>query len=279
MVQLVQIHSLALLNISDQLSRKISGKIGVLLGNVIDDTVVIAACLEIKANQMIIDWEHLHKQLSLMKVVQPQYKLIGVYNINEDTTPNQDTKSLVDQFQSFSPLIYVVFGNRNLSNEDEFTSSYDYVTHTRLQTSMKTSSVESIVTNTINSHQYYSRDPLPSNNDEISEGINTSLEQLELKVRKILTYNPQEHSLKQSLELNNSITHLANKLRSFKELNVELNDNTEFPTTQLSLLTSQLSALDNLKAQIATNIIRCGMNSRSQSQASQFSFGIKDSQI
>lgn len=272
MVRLVQIHPLALLNVSDQLSRKITGKIGVLLGNETEDTVVVATCLEIKTNGTVIDWEHLHKQLDLMKVVQPQYKLIGVYNISDETNPNQDTKSLIDQFRSFSPVVYVVFGYKNLSNDDDFIRCYDFNTQTLVQTSIKTSNVESIVTNTISNHQYYSRDPMPSNNDSSAVGITKSLEQLELKVRKILEYDP----LQQRLEINNGITHLANKLRSFKELNIELNDNVEYLTTELSLLTSQLSALDNLKVQISTNIIRGGINSRSQSQASQYGYVVRE---
>lgn len=274
MSQIAQINSLALLNVSDDISRKRDGKFGVLLGTIRDEIIIVATTFELKLKENLVDWEHLHKQLTLSSTVLPQYKLVGLYQISDRPEPNNSTFSILEQFVDSTPFIYTIFGfshNQNgtkITEQNNYVKSFNYATHEPVQTVIHTNSIESAATSTIVNSKHYT-DESKESDDTHNEGLRFSIEQLEQKVEKLLSFKVETDNLSKSLEINNLITHLSNKLNSFKNLQIDATDDLSYQSSQLSLLTSQLTALENLKANICKNIIRFGLNNRAVNQINQ----------
>lgn len=244
----VQVSSVALLQVSDQISRNQSSY-GVLVGKKGED-IAIARALPLKLNKTLVDWNHLHKHLTLTKTSLPQYELIGVYHINDDTTVTEEALQVFEQFVSSLPSIYAVF---TPSSE---VASFDFNTQTPLHTIINASLVESIATNSIANHRQYAEDAVLGD----SEGLVISVDQLEKKVRAIVArLDAGDYSQEQL----NKVVLLANKVEAFKRLNHPAEDPLLLYATNLALLTTQLNSLDHLKSQIKKNIVRYGMNSRS----------------
>lgn len=267
MVELIQINSLALLNVSDHISREKTGKYGVLLGtkNESNDSITIGTSFEVNFDGGSIDWNHLNKKISLMDTVLPQYRLIGLYQINENISPNDETKLMIEQFASSNILIYVIFGlNRT---DDQIAKAYTVDDLSPINTRIQTTFIESAATSTIINHQYYSNQLEKSNQLPIKDdGLSISLNQLESKMEKILNCLDTLPDDKK-FETHKLVVHLSNRLKSYDPKSELSGFNSKAQSIQLSILTSQLAAIDNLNYQISKNLKSYGINSRSQSQS------------
>ncbi|CUM57580.1 unnamed protein product [Debaryomyces tyrocola] len=291
-IHTVQVHSIALFNISDHITRREKSKFGVLLGTTDKAVITVTTSFELLFdNDLDINTEFLKKRLDQFKAVLPQYSMVGFYQLINERVPNSATVSVLNQLQAFQRLTWtretpvvltlINMGSFHNAEDSEPFKSFLYENEpVSLRTSILANETENIATSTIVNHSNYfsseiSRDVNDINNDfkldKYNEELSVSVNQLHTKVESILEYlqhrpsGSDPRNLEQEIKMHNLITCLSSKIVTFQRNHTSANHNEQLQTTQLSLLTAQLLALDNLKSQIAKNIIRFSIHTNSQS--------------
>lgn len=281
-IDTIQLHSVALLNISDHITRHLPTQFGILLGMVENHDAIVHTSIEIVFNDSgSIDLEYLTKRLKQFEIVNPTYIPIGLYGFT-------DEKHIVENvFQQLKTVVgetltCTIIHIRDMEKVEEHNIKslpfYSYVGdfHHPIKTILSTSESEYIATTTaVNNKSYFTNDRA---NDEFSgdvpmsqytENVSISVNHLHDKLQKVILYlqslgtlegkSPQE--VEKIIDINNKVVHLANKINNASKhqqsFNVNLNERLQTPT--LSLLTDQLAALEGLKTQIARIVIKDGM--------------------
>ncbi|EGW33554.1 uncharacterized protein SPAPADRAFT_60893 [Spathaspora passalidarum NRRL Y-27907] len=289
---LIQLHPVVLFNISDIISRENNSPVGVLLGHAEGENLVVKSSFEIVQDYDAVDLEYLYKRFNQFKVVFPQCKVIGIYQIlaedegSNDLVADAFTISVVQQIQQFvsayeiptdGPLFYTIFDKSNLKHYQHGTSklfkSYTFETSQPLRTIISTTDTESIAASTIQKNKNYfanskekeSRIPQNIPVAKHTAELTTSLNQLQERVVKILTYLEQERGLPETREarqekinIENMIVHLSNKLTSFKQTSQSGSDAitlTKLQASNLALLTKQLTLLEQQKVATTKSIL------------------------
>lgn len=282
-IETIQLHSVTLLNISDHITRSLSTQFGILLGTINNHDAVAHTSFEIIFNDSgSIDLEYLHKRLKQFQIVNPQYVLIGVYGFSNEhhiiENVYEQMKSVVNEYPLTCTIIHV---NEVEKIEDHNIKSLPFQSYLNdfqhpIKTILSTSESEYIATTTaVNNRNYFTNE---SAKDEFSndlpmsqykENVSAAVNHLHDKLQKLIQYlrtvetfeGKSPEYIEKTIEINNKIVHLANKIDNSskynQQLGVDLNEKLQTPT--LSLLTDQLAALEGLKSQIAKIIIRDGM--------------------
>ncbi|ODV79696.1 uncharacterized protein CANTADRAFT_25590 [Suhomyces tanzawaensis NRRL Y-17324] len=272
----VELHSLVLFNVSDHIVRGSEGKFGVLLGVDDGNQIVVHTSFETLVVASTIDQEYLQRRLDQFRTVNPAYHIVGIYNINNSTSLNSLTISIVEQTKQCiginGALICSVFDSNELRSKESTAAFQSYLLGTLepLKTVVRTNESEFIATTTAVNHQEYSgstaADEGPSN-VEHKENMAMTVNQLNEKVLKVIQYletsseaKTTEDSAKRN-EINRLVVHLSNKLDTIKRMGSDRSnaDQVTLQTAQLSLLTEQLTILDNLKAQITKHVVWHGL--------------------
>ncbi|KAK6204453.1 uncharacterized protein RJT21DRAFT_116877 [Scheffersomyces amazonensis] len=283
-IESIGIHPTALLNISDSASRNAGSKFGILLGKHNSTNVVIHTAYEILfEDKHLIDIEYNLKRYDQFKVVLPEYSFVGIYQINNDSLFLDEFSS--NAFAQVSQLMKdvipttVLIFNRQASEHQSAIQAY--VEGIPTKTYIINSESEFVATSTIANHKVYHT--VQKNVDEDEDLINDtgvnplhgsiklSVDQLQERIQRILDFleSAQQNSSRLSqeekitlIQINNKVVYLSNKLTTFREASaVKGGDSHNVQSSQLSLITEQLIALDNLKLQIGKNIVRFGMQS------------------
>lgn len=290
-IHTVQLHSIVLFNLSDHITRQEKSKFGVLLGTSDKTTITVTTSFELLFDHDLdINREFLKKRLEQFKAVLPQYTMIGFYQLINERVPNSATLSVLNQIRDYqrttseqvTPIVFTLINMNNFHNM-EYSEPFKSFLYGResvpLRTSVLANETESIATSTIVNHPNYfsseiSRDANDINNDfkldKYNEELSVSVNQLHNKVESIIKYlqhrpSGKQRSLEQEIKIHNLITNLSSKIVSFQRNHTTVDHNEQLQATQLSLLTAQLLALDNLKTQIAKNIIRFSIHTNPQS--------------
>lgn len=286
-INTVQLHSITLLNLSDHATRHQRGKFGILLGNYAKNSVSVSTSFELLFDHDLdINSEFLQKRLDQFNAVLPQYGMVGVYQLVDELSPNSATLSVLEQIHSFQnimttqtlQIVCTLVDVSKFAAPEETGPFRSFVHHNELvpvHTVIQANDTENIATSTIANHPNYftaevNKDPNDINNDfkqgKFKEDLSMAVDQLYARVATILEYlqkrrpGSETGDAEQEAQLHNLITHLSNKIISFQQKHDTIDYNDQLQTTQLSLLTGQLLALDNLKSQIAKNIIRSSIH-------------------
>ncbi|CAH2355476.1 hypothetical protein CLIB1423_27S00452 [[Candida] railenensis] len=293
----VNLHSVLLFNLADQLSRN-SSEFGILLGTKTDDNVTsIHTSFEIlinrssqNGNEVVVDLSFLQKRYEQFQIVLPNYHVVGVYQMNT-LEPTYITNSILNQISAHipNPEFVVLFYNGEKS-----LSAYPYNGENILNTAQKiqlnilaNDEIEKISTFTIANHSQYTGSThaggpkeAVSTSTRLADHykiLSGSVDQLTKRVEKILKY-VQENILVPSSsssfasdesyatysKLQNLITHLSNKVEEITSLGktdpnlVGNNVEAQLLSSKLSLLNSQMTSLESLRATVTKQIIRAG---------------------
>lgn len=289
-INIVQLHSTVLFNISDHITRQSDTKFGVLLGTTDKNTVIVKTSFELLFDrESNLNEGFLVKRMGQFSTVFPQYYMVGFYQLKRDLIPSADTLSVFGQIMRYQKLtsvlpVPVMF---TLINSDSFNNPqkcepfksylYDKIA-IPLHTTILTNETENISNATItNFPNYFSsdvtRDANDINNDfkleRYNEELSISVNQLYSKVELIIKYLQNRlvdvESMEKEVRINNLITHLSSMIHSLQKTHTIADNKEQVQTTKLSLLTAQLLALDNLQSQIAKNIIRFSIHTNPQS--------------
>ncbi|CUM57058.1 uncharacterized protein AC631_05986 [Debaryomyces fabryi] len=291
-ISTVQLHSIALFNLSDHITRQEKSKFGILLGTTDKTTITVTTSFELLFdNDLDISTEFLKKRLDQFNAVLPQYTMVGFYQLINEQDPNSATLSVLRQLQDYQKrtsvqekhLIFTLINMGKFHNAEGAEPFKSFLHENRslpLRTSILANETENIATSTIVNHPNYfsseiSRDANDINNDfkldKHNEELSVSVNQLHAKVESIIKYlqhRPKDNeskNLEQEIKTHNLIGHLSSKIVSFQRNHASGDHSVQLQATQLSLLTAQLLALDNLKSQIAKNIIRFSIHTNPQS--------------
>ncbi|KAI5953837.1 hypothetical protein CANMA_004675 [Candida margitis] len=154
----VELHSKFLLNLSDIEARKIDLNFGVLLGLQDRDKFIIATSFEIINSNNTIDYEFLYKRYNQLKLVYPEFTILGIYHMSES---NSSTIAMSQEVQSCSKSydiainphqIYVTY---NKDDKEHPFKSYSANDSHMLQTTIAISETENITASTIDKHKIY----------------------------------------------------------------------------------------------------------------------------
>lgn len=255
----VHIHPVALISVADHTARSQESPFGVLLGHTTDNGIFVCNSFNLKFQNGALDLGFFHRKLSLTKTVLPQLEFLGVYEITTDLDHTASMTSFASQL-SDEWVVNVAFPS---SNECDTFLAYLRGSTKPVRSVVTTNEIDAVAAATIINHRYYSDDK-QATEDANNNGLVLSVDQLHQKVARIVTH--QSQNTPESFEAERLITYLANKVAAFKNLSeCDADYNHQLQTAHLSVLTSQLSALDSLKSQVSKNIIKHGMNSRAQS--------------
>lgn len=290
-INTVQLHSITLFNLSDHITRQEKSKFGALLGTTDKTTITVTTSFELLFdNDLDINTEFLKERLDQFNAVLPQYSMVGFYQLIDKQEPNSATLAVLNQLQTYQRrtstqerhLIFTLVNMgsfHNVEDAEPFKSFLHKNEPLPLHTLILANETENIATSTIVNHPNYfsseiSRDANDINNDfkldKQNEELSVSVNQLHAKVESIIKYlqhrpnGNESKNLEQEIKMHNLIGHLSSKIASFQRNHVSGDHSIQLQATQLSLLTAQLLALDNLKSQIAKNIIRFSIHTNPQ---------------
>lgn len=296
----VNLHSVLLFNLADQLSRN-SSEFGILLGTKTDDNVTsIHTSFEILVNrsgpngiEVVVDLSFLQKRYEQFQIVLPNFHVVGVYQMNT-LEPTNVTNSILNQIGAHipNPEFVVLFYNGEKS-----LCAYPYNGENILNTSQKiqmnilaNDEIEKISTFTIANHSQYTGSThsggpkeAVSTSTQLADRykiLSGSVDQLTTRVEKILRYvqenilvpssssssssSASDESYATYVKLQNLITHLSSKVEEITSLRhtgpspVENNVEAQLLSSKLSLLNSQMTSLETLRATVTKQIIRAG---------------------
>lgn len=269
----VRVHSLALFGISGSAS---SSRVGVLLGQNDRDSVQVVTSFELQVSNnsdglTVIDQEFYNTRLHQFKTVLPHLEKVGIYHVVD---ANVNSSPIIQQSlcQQLHADLLLVVNNAN-SNNKEFVKSY-YKSEL-VNSNIVSDEIETISINTISKHQHYSQDrKLDLNLIDLSDykqTISTSVDQLHHRVESIIAYcnsnRSQRADLSSTIEVNNLIGQLVKKINYLKTNHEKIQDpnevNEKLLSNELSLITTQLLALEKLRSQIDQNAIKILRNSSS----------------
>lgn len=255
-LNLVQLHSSILFNISDSIARSQSTTssqptegVGIFLGyNTNDQTTVIASYELVTTTTNNIDLEYLYKRFIQFKAVSPNCSIVGFYQIKDtpnETESNADTSTIIflqqiqqalisfDIEHSNSPF-YIVFKPHDIKNyqhgKTQIFQSYSCENFQPIKTIIDSTETENIATSTISKHKKYfttsKQDNAILSNVSVAQHtreLANTLDQLHERMQKILQYLEEletceePDAIRTRIHINNSIVHLANMVASFKQ--------------------------------------------------------------
>lgn len=230
----VYVKGVVLFAISDHRARKLPFKFGALVGNNSQADTIVTGAIDIKTDAAgVVDFDYLHKRLSLLLAVSSNAKLVGLY-----CTEDADFDALLNQFanhQDKVPGICVTLGG-----EPNLLKCIDSVSKDPLPVTILPGESEEIATSTVHNHANYSTEN-PDIFQNTEETLMLSLEQLEQLMRKILA-TPSQGS-----NYDRTLVYLANLVAGYKQ---EKGTNYELYTSQLSLITNELLMINGLESQL-----------------------------
>lgn len=240
----VHFKAAALLSMSDKQARKSKLQFGALVGSVSKSDIYVTDAFDLRTDgNNIVDFEYLHKRLTLLLAVSNNANLVGLYSIEET-----DFESILTQFQNEghnTPAICVT-----TTTDIAHLRCVDSLSNDQISVTIRPGETEEIATSTVHNHANYSKEE-PELVENGEESLLLSLNQLELLTRKILA------SSKVSSETDRNLVHLANLVANYKA-EEGLNDwksNHELLTSQLCLLDNQLAAINGAENQVARHIM------------------------
>ncbi|KAK6454626.1 uncharacterized protein RJT20DRAFT_130815 [Scheffersomyces xylosifermentans] len=294
---IISVHSVTLLNISDHVTRQSNTNFGVLVGRVTDGNCVVHTSFELlfEKDNTTIDMHYLYKRFVQFKTVLPQYTIVGLYHIRDNLAPDDTTLDAMTQLQGINDALkkYANSGEESstsfyvIVNPKDFREVHDkqvdalplqgylFPENWTVTTVISSNESENIATYTVaNNKDYFSTEKskdVTSNeittaqsNKEIAVSINHLQEKL-VKILQYVEYVTTSESIphvdiERTIELNNLVVHLANRLEAFKDGAIREDLSEKLQSSQLGLLTEQIIALDTLRKQIARSIVSYGIN-------------------
>ncbi|KAG7663388.1 uncharacterized protein J8A68_003040 [[Candida] subhashii] len=285
-INLIQLHSSILFNISDSIIRSISRAeiVGIFLGYVENEQATITGSFEIVKTSTNIDLEYLYKRYIQFKAVSPNSYVLGFYQIKDSTNSDEiaDTSTIIvlQQIQQaltafeidyVGSLFYIVFKPNDIKNYEhgktQVFQSYSCEDFHPIRTIIDSTETENIATTTITKHKKYfttsKQDDSILENSSVAKHtreLANTLNQLVDRMSRILKFLeeskpeiPTQESMQVRIQINNSIVHLSNKLASFNQStreNSSVANGTlsKLQAAQLGFITEQLTLLERLKA-------------------------------
>lgn len=231
----VYVKAVVLFAISDQRARILPFKFGALVGHTSKADTIVTDAIDIKTDAAAaVDFDYLHKRLSLLLAVSPNTKLIGLY-----CTGDADFDVILNQFTNFQDSVPSIC--LSLGEDSKSLKCIDSASKDTVAVSILPGESEQIATATIHNHPNYStEDPELFQNTE--EKLMLSLEQLEQRMRMILS-SPSRGS-----DYDRTLVYLAKLVAGYKQ-DADSTDY-ELYTSNLSLLTNQLLMINGVDSQL-----------------------------
>lgn len=254
----VRVHSLCVMNVGDHLSRA-NGAFGVLLGFRKGQEVVVCNLFGIVVNDGNVDQGYLHSRCGQFSTVLPDLAIVGIYHVTPEV--NSLSYSVLGQVGKFvggcnggQDLVVVKFcGDSGVGVQYS-----SYVSTREVPTMIVSNDSERIAALTAVNNANYTgpATKLQSGVNAHQEKVSSAVNQLDTTMATILRWvnNDTNVDLKKRIEINNQIVHLASKLQPFKYGGPDTL--LQLQTSQLALLTEQLTALEAVKLEIGKNITR-----------------------
>ncbi|ABN64787.2 predicted protein [Scheffersomyces stipitis CBS 6054] len=265
----LQLHSVTLLNIADHVTRESDTAFGVLVGRVSDScTVYTSFELLLDSTNTSIDNDYLYRRCTQFTTVLPHYSVVGLYHIGSLSSQNE--KMIQDMMNQFSQFIKN-FSENSSKNEP-------------VATVLCASESENIASTTVANYKtYFTTETDKAAADDFSrqkhnKEIGDTLVHLSNKVERILQYLQDQSTpvsdeeIQKTIEINNLVVQLSNRLSAFRASETPANISDKLQSAQLGLITEQLNALDNVKSQIAKNLVRFGINTSGPPKVEQAHF-------
>ena len=232
----VELHSKFLLSISDIQARKINFHYGVLLGFQDGNKYVVATSYEIINDDNTIDYEFLYKRYNQLKLVYPDFTILGIYHMSNEC--NSSTIAMSQEIQRccqtydipMNPQqIYVTYNKDDKESPFKSCFAEDFQ---EIETTINLNETENITVSTIENHKVYfetngkrRKEPINIKNhmDEVAKVVE-NLQQLEEKSDRLIEESGGKHS-------------------EYAQL-------LKLQTTQLALLTEQKAVLDGAQSHL-----------------------------
>ncbi|KAG2736336.1 hypothetical protein G9P44_000426 [Scheffersomyces stipitis] len=297
----LQLHSVTLLNIADHVTRESDTAFGVLVGRVSDScTVYTSFELLLDSTNTSIDNDYLYRRCTQFTTVLPHYSVVGLYHIGSLSSQNE--KMIQDMMNQFSQFIKNFSENSSsqlfylLVDPDDFVDvhdkhmdtlpiqGYSYPENEPVATVLCASESENIASTTVANYKtYFTTETDKAAADDFSrqkhnKEIGDTLVHLSNKVERILQYLQDQSTpvsdeeIQKTIEINNLVVQLSNRLSAFRASETPANISDKLQSAQLGLITEQLNALDNVKSQIAKNLVRFGINTSGPPKVEQAHF-------
>lgn len=255
-METVELQQLVLLNVANQVTRKATPtNVGILLGSHTDSVVNIAASFEFLVDDNTIDTDYLFTRYGQFNTVL-NYEVIGFYVAGTSIELKSSLQlQLVDFFKNMDVDYFnlmLVFDSDNLL---QFKA---YHNNTQVKTIVLSNESERISSITALNHPTITEDskdqPISIQDHQMS--LLNATSQLEEKFTTIISWlnDPNYTNIKHKIEINNKIGFLALKLQPYN--GIKQDQFLQLNSSQLSLLTDQLAALERLKSEIKKNIVR-----------------------
>lgn len=237
-MSIVELHSKFLLNLSDIQARKIDFDYGVLLGFQDGDRFVVVTSFEIINDDKTIDYEFLYKRYTQLKLVYPEFTILGIYYMSES---NSSTIAMSHEIQRCcksydipvnSQQIYVTY---NKDDKEHPFKSYTANNSQAIGTTINTSETENITASTIEKHKVY----FESSGKRQREPIN---------IKKHMNEVANVVENLQKLDNKSSLLEQGKSAANVKKN--EYANLLKLQTTQLALLTEQKAVLDSAQSNL-----------------------------
>lgn len=232
------IKAVPLYAILDNFGRNGELKFVALVGSSAGSTYNITSAIDLKLDSKgLVDFANLQKRLTMLAAVSSSAQLLGICG-----GKLADFHGVIQQFfqEQFSAEFYLKF-TENIKDMQCF----DSLTKDPIPTTIGPGEAEVIATSTLHNHADYSKEE-----SELIQGseeqLQLSLSQLEQLVKGILA---KENT---TAEFDRHLVYLANLVSGFKQESRV--GNGELLSSQLSLLTNQITAINGLEGQLARRL-------------------------
>lgn len=278
---MLAVNSVALFNLADHILRR-TGSFGVLLGLQDGSIVSVYSSFELLVREGTIALDHLQARYEQFVTVFPQYAIVGVYQVNT-VVPSLLSVSVMLQVQaavamSGTGAAMVLMMYDLAKTFKAFAGVQLMPTPVKIAASDE---IEKISTFTVSNHSRHSA--VEANDAEEAAAaagqlndhcaiLSASLDQLEARVQKILTFLASGCISKKDVatraKLQTLIAHLAQKVATIDSDAATLSPLQEnnLMSLEVGLLNAQASTLESLRANISRQIIKAGVISQHYAQ-------------